>query len=255
MEVRRTGERTWAAAEGGRELGHATVWLRPDRRTFLHLAPGSTKRARLALLRAVPPEVEGELHTWVRAGAGRLRDALAAQGFVALRREDHLEIDPARADRWLRAHPGPALTLVGVHDVGLDRLRRLDEELRQDVPGCDGWRWDPAAFRAETLGAAHDDALYRVALEDGGELVGLVRVWVDRDAPRIGLVGVRRVHRGRGVARSLLAEVMAVLVARGETTVVTEADPDNTPIRRLLDAMGATVTATLVEHVRPATVS
>lgn len=252
MEVRSTGESAWEAVEDGAAQGRAAVWVRPDGRTFLHVSDDATRSARLALLREVPASVDDELHTWIRSGADRLREALEGQGFVEGRREDHLTIDPAVADRWLREHAGPPVELRGVEEVGLDRLQTLDEELREDVPGCDGWRWSPAAFRAETLSSGHDEALYRVAVEDD-EPIGLVRVWVDRDAPRIGLVAVRRPHRGRGIARSLLGAVFTELAARDVPEVVTEADPTNTPIRALLDGMGATVTATMVDHVRPAT--
>ena len=76
---------------------------------------------------------------------------LEEQGFVEHRREDNLELDPSAALAWLDAHPGPSLRTLGVDDVGLDALRALDEELRDDVPGTDGWRWDPAAFAGGVL--------------------------------------------------------------------------------------------------------
>jgi len=251
MEVRGTQGAGFEAAEDGDVIGRAELWTRPDGRRFLHVRDDATGPARHSLLREVPPRVEGELHTWVRSGAQRLREVLEQQGFAEERREDYLSLDPAGAAAWLREHPGPELDLRGVDEVGLDRLQALDEELRQDVPGCDGWQWEPDAFRAESHSAAHDDALYRVAV-DGGELLGLVRVWVDRDAPRLGLVAVRRPHRGRGIARTLLRAVMDELAGRGVKQVVTEADPANTPIIRLLEAMGAEVTGTMVDMVRPA---
>lgn len=251
MEVRGTPADGFEAVEDGEVHGRAVLWVRPDGRRFLHVHDDATRPARHALLGEVPPQVDGVLHTWVRDGAQRLREVLEAQGFVAHRREHHLSIDPEEAVEWLDSHPGPALDLRGADEVGLDRVRELDEELRQDVPGCDGWRWDPATFEAETRSRAHDDALYRVAV-DGDELLGLVRVWVDQDAPRIGLVGVRRPHRGQGIARTLLGTVMRELADRGVGEVVTEADPANTPIIRLLEAMGATVERTFVDMRRPA---
>lgn len=254
MEVRQVEDDAWEAVADGRTAGRAVVWVRPDRRTFLHIADDATREGRIALVRAVPVAVDVELHTWVRESATKLRDALEEQGFAEHRREHHLTIDPVVAHRWLRQHPGPELHLVGVDELGLDRLRVLDEELREDVPGCDGWRWTADAFRAETRSAGHDGRLYRIAMEDD-EPIGLVRVWVDQDAPRIGLVGVRRPHRGRGVARSLLGVVFAELAQRGVPEVVTEVDPTNTPVVRLMDALEARAVRTMVDHVRPARAS
>lgn len=59
-----------------------------------------------------------------------------------------------------------------------DTLRALDDELRQDVPGIDGWRWDEAGFRAETYDSpAYDLATYLVAVRrDGRGCAGLARV-------------------------------------------------------------------------------
>lgn len=249
MEVHARPGEGWEVTDDEGVLGHAWVWTRPDGRRFLHVGRDVPHRARLALVQAVPPAVDGELHVWVPSSAERLRTALAEQGFAPLRHEDHLELAPTRAASWLADSPGADVRLVGLDDVAVDDLRDLDERLRGDVPGCDGWRWDPVEFATLMHSESHDDALSRVALLDA-EPVGLVRVWNDRDAPRLGIVGVLPRQRGRGVARRLLAAVVDELADRGEPRLVTEADPDNTPIRRLLDAMGATVTDSYVDMVR-----
>jgi hypothetical protein len=98
---------------------------------------------------------------------------LARHGFHVRRRERLYEIptDPALTE--LRPVPLQALS---ARDADLDRLRRLDNELRRDVPGCAGWDADAAWFAAETFSDSFDPATYLVAT-DGDEYV--VRAEVD----------------------------------------------------------------------------
>ena len=69
------------------------------------------------------------------------------------------------------------LDVVSAADADITRLRLLDDALRQDVPGCQGWRWDTEQFRAETFGPFFDPATYLVAVDRAsGQYAGLVRV-------------------------------------------------------------------------------
>ena len=121
--------------------------------------------------------------------------------------------------------------------------------MRQDVPGTDGWRWDAAAFRDETFDPAYfDPATYLVAVEEvGGGYVGLARVWDNPGAPRLGLVAVLPAYRRRGLARSLLAHVFAVLHERGVPEVSAEIDDTNLASSALLTSLGARRTGGNVE--------
>ena len=84
----------------------------------------------------------------------------------------------------------------------LDRLRLLDDALRQDVPGAEGWRWAPEDFLSETFGPDFDPATYLVAMARGtGEYVGLVRVWIRRTGPRLGLMAMLPAFRRTGATR------------------------------------------------------
>jgi ribosomal protein S18 acetylase RimI-like enzyme len=134
-----------------------------------------------------------------------------------------------------------------------DRLRELDDQLKQDVPGADGWRWDRQGFRAETYDAPDfDPATYLVAVEQAtGRYAGLARVWNRPSGPRLGLVGVARPYRRRGLARSLLAQAFAVLHRRGEPEVVAEVDVTNTASNSLLTSLGARRTGGSLELIRP----
>ena len=87
--------------------------------------------------------------------------------------------------------------------------------LRQDVPGSDGWRNDPATF-AEQLRAdpQFDPATYLIAVDRSGAYAGLVRIWIRTAGPRLGLVAVRPAYRRQGLAMALLAGSPAGRVGR-----------------------------------------
>jgi ribosomal protein S18 acetylase RimI-like enzyme len=201
------------------------VFRRPDGRTFTR-DPADVDDAG-----DVYASVDGDLEPWLAAG------------FVEHRRENHYVV-------WTnaRAEPPPTppgISFVTVDRVDLDRLRALDDLLRQDVPGTDGWRWEPIAFVEET--AAADSKLYVVAVDDAnGEYVGIARVWGDR----LGFVGVARDYRRRGIARALLGRIFAVLAARGITEVTTEIDVQNVASRRTIEPLGSRVVGQSVELVR-----
>jgi ribosomal protein S18 acetylase RimI-like enzyme len=157
------------------------------------------------------------------------------RGFVVHRRENRYLV-PTGTVR--RVEPPAGVELVTVDRVDESRLRELDDELRQDVPGTDGWRWDADGFRAELTSAGFDPSVYLVAVQDD-EYVGIARVWMSRTIPRLGFVGVSRPYRRRGVAIALLSRVFGVLASRGIPEVTTEIDETNTASRGLLEDLGA----------------
>ena len=61
--------------------------------------------------------------------------------------------------------------------------------------------------RGDLRVAGLDPATYLVALDEASEGIGIVRIWMRRDGPRLGLIGVRSDWRRRGVARAMLAAV------------------------------------------------
>jgi ribosomal protein S18 acetylase RimI-like enzyme len=192
------------------------VFRRPDGRTFTRdptdVADGVDVYA----------SVDGDLEPWLAAG------------FVEHRRENRYVV-PTTTIRATRA-----IELLTLDRVDLDRLRELDDLLRQDVPGTDGWRWDPEAFCEETADA--DPELYVVA----GDYVGIARVW----GTRLGFVGVRREHRRGGIASAMLAHVFGVLAARAIEEVTTEIDVENAASRATIEPLGARVVGQSVQLVR-----
>lgn len=172
----------------------------------------------------------------------------SALGFNVHRREATYLV-PTRS---ARAEAAQGIVFADADEVDEATLRLLDNELRQDVPGTDGWEWTEADFREETYEAAEfDPNTYLVAVDsETGEYVGIVRVWVKQPTPRLGFIGVRRRYRRRGIARALVAEVFARLDERGIDEVSTEIDETNTASRALLEGFGARRTGTSVELIR-----
>jgi ribosomal protein S18 acetylase RimI-like enzyme len=212
----------------------ARTFLRPDGRRFL----------------LGPPEgilPSGELFATVEEhDVDRLR-ALEALGFVRERRELRL-ILPANVPRTAAPQ---GVKAVPVDAVDEETLRLLDDELRQDVPGTDGWRWTTDDFRDQTyLSPQFDPAVYLVAMF-ADESVGICRVWIRPKQPRLGFIGVRRSLRQRGIARWLLGETFAVLHERGEHEIATEVDETNVASRALLEGLGGRVVGAELELRRP----
>jgi ribosomal protein S18 acetylase RimI-like enzyme len=244
--------REWHALDDDVTVGRAYVRRRPDRRTSVavdawHADVGA------ALLDAVLGAVPGPLYAVVGDEDAVQLALFGLAGFAEVRREDELLV---------RVRTGPAevpgFTFVTAADLPLERHARLDEELRADVPGSDGWvNDDLALFRSWTVGAPwFDPALYPVAVDAAGEPAGLVRVWARTEpggVPRLGLVAVRRPYRRRGLGRALLHRAFGPLVERGVGAVAAEVDVTNRPSRRLLDSFGTTRTGGTVELRRQPT--
>lgn len=175
-------------------------------------------------------------------------DSYLALGFDVHRLEGTYLVPVTSA----RMEAPQGIVFAHADEVDETALRLLDDELRQDVPGTDGWQWHEADFREETYEAAEfDPTTYLVALDgETGESVGLVRVWMKQPIPRLGFIGVRRRYRRRGIARAMLAEVFARLGERGIHEVSTEIDETNTASRALLEGLGARRSGTSVELIR-----
>ena len=214
-------------------------WIRPDGRCFVFGVPDGD----------LP---EGRAYATAE-GADRERiRRLKSFGFAETRREFVLRL-PTDPNRWSVSDvaPPPGVELRPADQLDETRLRLLDDALRQDVPGTDGWRWDEQGFREETYQSPHfDPRTYLVAVDDDGEYVGLARVWMRPEQPRLGFVGVRAEWRRKGLARALTAAVLRVVHDRGLTEVRTDVDETNIASRALLARFGGQTVATSVELVR-----
>ena len=237
--------RLWHALEDDRVVGRAHLRRRPDDRAFV-AADAWLEPVTRALLDAVASDVPGDLHTLAGEDDADQLALLAAAGYAVVRREDEFVV-PVRPALAATAGPVPdGATIVPADEKESDRLARLDDRLRQDVPGSDGWVNDPGEFREYTFAQHFDPRLYLVAVV-GGEYAGLVRVWRGNRVPRLGMVGVLRWYRRRGLARALLHAALTPLAERGIELVSAEADATNAPSQALLASLGARRTGCSVE--------
>lgn len=210
------------------------TYLRPDgRRLLIGLPDGALPSGEL-FARADEDDAEALL-------------ALEDLGFVRERRELVLVLSTD-----VPSVPAPAgIDAVRADVVDEQTLRLLDDELRQDVPGTDGWHWTAEGFREETyLSPQFDPAVYLVARAEG-EHVGICRGWIRPEQPRLGFIGVRRSHRRRGIAHWLVGEVFGVLRERGLHEVSTRVDETNVASRALLEGLGGRVVGASLELRRP----
>jgi RimJ/RimL family protein N-acetyltransferase len=243
----------WTAWVGDDPVGGLAVWLRPDgrRQLMFHDVEPEAYRALVDAAGETPSDLVlmDEEDTAARLILGGL-------GFHQKRSERVYEVpvDPELTGLEDAVLPGRIDTISAAY-ADVDQLRYLDDTLRQDVPGCAGWRSDPDTFVTDTFGPQFDEATYLVALDHGegegdGEYVGLIRIWWPTRGPRLGLVGVRGPYRRRGIARALLARAFAVVYERGYDYVRAEVDVTNEPSNALVSSLGARVVGSDVELVR-----
>ncbi len=175
---------------------------------------------------------------------------LADAGFIAARREVRVDVDVDRALAKIgEARLPPGVVAISAADADVDRLRVLDDALRDDIPGTDGWRSTPAEFADETFRTpAFNPATYLVAVEeDTGEYIGLVRIWMNRSGPRIGMFGVLPAHRRRRIALALLARCLISAREAGHQTATSEYDETNEASARFFERLGAHRTGSILE--------
>jgi hypothetical protein len=183
----------WTVRHGEAVVGQAVAFVRPDSRCFVAFRSCCAEAYR-PLVQAIAEHLRRDLHTEIDEADAEVRDRLVGLGFVISRREHIYTIptDPTVTGLSNVALPA-GLEVVTADRVDEDLLRELDDELKQDVPGADGWKWDRQGFRKETYDAPDfDPATYLVAIEQAsGRYAGLVRVWNRPGGPRLGLIGGR----------------------------------------------------------------
>jgi GNAT superfamily N-acetyltransferase len=250
--VRLSGSLIWRAHDGGELAGTARAWLRPDRRWFVWFE-ACREDCYSPLLAMVASDVGGDLYASVDEADEAERDRLARLGFTELRREGNIVI-PVGEGTGLSPRPAlPAgLEVISARDADEDRLRELDTALRADVPGSDGWRWDPADFRAETYESKDfDPATYLVAVDrTSGEYAGLVRIWLRPASAKLGLIAMLPSYRRQGAARALLAAALEVVRQRGITEVSADVDDTNPGSLAVLAGFGGRRSGGSVELIR-----
>lgn len=104
--------------------------------------------------------------------------------------------------------------------------------------------WTQEMFWAELAGRHH----YVVIREDD-EVIGYAGLGiVDADEAEVRTIGVHPDHRGKGLGRVLLADL---LEAAGDVRVLLEVRTDNTPARTLYESVGFRTLGVRRNYYRP----
>ena len=248
--VRTSEPLTWRAHDGGELAGTVCAFLRPDHRWFVWFE-SCREDCYAPLLRMAAADVGQSLLTSVDEADEAALERLSSLGFTERRREGIWMI-PARAGA-AGAEVTDGIEVISAEAAGEGRLREFDDELRADVPGAEGWHWDPDDFQAETYDSREfEPATYLVGVDQAsGRYAGLARIWMRPDSARLGLIAVAAPYRRRGLARILLRRALAAAAERGRTEVSAEVDDTNRACIALLTAFGGRRTSGTIELVRP----
>jgi ribosomal protein S18 acetylase RimI-like enzyme len=250
--VRASPGLVWRALDGNKVVGAVRAFLRPDHRWFVAFDT-CREDSYAPLLTCVAEDVRGDLYAIASDADDQALDRFARLGFTVNRRESHYIIPTGHVAAGLPASAElKNIVIITALNADEDEIRLLDDALRQDVPGTAGWKWDPGDFREETFDSPRfDPATYLIAVDTrSAEYVGLVRVWNTPGRPRLGLIGVLRAYRRRGLATMLLAQVFRTLRQQDKAEVTAEVDDDNIASRSLLLRFGARRKSGFVEVVK-----
>lgn len=242
----------WLAVDGDTVVAGARVLERPDERRFLSVMGDWSALPSLAA--TIGPELGVALHLMAdRADVARIEAARRAGFEVEVEVEGFLVRFDAALATVRRAFVPAGVRIVSVLDVSETAAFRLDNELRQDVPGTDGWRGNRSWFHDEiTADPAFDPAAYLVSLDPVGRPSGLIRFWRNPDRPRLGLIGVRRAHRGGVLAAALLRAGLEAASGWGSEVFATETSLSNDAVHPRLTRLADSQEGVSVQFVRPA---
>jgi RimJ/RimL family protein N-acetyltransferase len=241
----------WRARDDGQAVATVRAHMTPDGRWHVGFETFRDDACR-PLLDAVAANTGSDLLMNIRESDPGALTRFTRAGFEVARRETFYKIPTDPAVTGLHETEAPEGTIIiSAARADEEQLRLLDDELRQDVPGSDGWKWDPGDFWIETFdsGGFNPDTYLIAADLDSGDYVGLVRVWDSPRAPRLGLIGVVRSHQRRGLARVLLGRAFRVLHENGKPEVSAEADDTNTASVTLLTSVGARRADVIIELI------
>lgn len=200
---------------------------------------------------AAAAEPDAPLMTVRSGGAGGVVPLARRLGFVetrvflTMRRDFAQPIEPVAVPDGLRLVPfGPELD---------EPLRIAKNEIFRDH--WQGLADDPEEWRIRALGPRLLRDRSRVALDADDGVAGFVVVHRSEDHPRrahIPLVGTAQAHRGRGVARALLADVLRRSAAAGLADAELDVDASSpTGAHRVYAAVGFSETWRATVWSRP----
>lgn len=256
--VQRVDPLRWQVSdEVGAVLGQTRGWLRPDRRCVVRL-PSELPDVWGDLAAALTQEVGVPLLVSAPEQDGDQSAALTRAGFLRMRTEQHWRIPLTPALDRLSRLPDrdrsevAGCDLVSARHTDLDRLCALDNQIRADIPGTNGWAGTVADLADSLDDDEFDPALYVVARrQSDGAYVGLVRVWNRSPRPRVGCLGVIASLRRTSLCARLVMAVGRELRSRGVDAVTTETDVTNAASHTMVRRMGGEPTGLTAQWEYP----
>lgn len=242
----------WLATSGNAAVGAVRARLRPDDRAILSFV-GRDLDSYVPLTETVAAAMQRTVHTFADAGDAKTLAALEQAGFETELVMEAFRIRFDHALAWTkRAWIPSGFSILSAATADEDRLFALDNTLRQDTPGTDGWRGNREWFHDElTESPPFHPAAYLVAADDrNGEYVGLIRIWRNDDGPRLGLIGVRRRNRNTVIAMALLNQALTAAAQWGHDTFTAETSLSNRVIHPRLVRLGAESTGRTIQLIR-----
>jgi len=193
-----------------------------------------------------------KLHTWALDGDTAAAALFGAHGYRAVRRFYEMAIE-------LDAEPdAPALP----EPLRLEPFREADAEAFHAATADafqDHWEWTAAPFEEwwDTRRGQHADAdgsLWFV-IRDGTEIAAVIRNEANRNGGGyVGVLGVRKPWRGRGLGKALLYRTFAEFWRRGLPRVTLGVDAESpTGATKLYESVGMHVENATVVYEKAAT--
>lgn len=241
----------WLAVRDGDATAAATARLRPDERMFLHFV-GPDHGAYGPLGEHAAGDLGRPIFVTLGEDSGTALGSLRRAGFVVDMVSEGFRVRFDDALEWLRRAWVPSgFAIISAEEADEGRLFDLDNALRQQVPGTEGWRGNREWFEEELAERPpFDPAAYLVAIDvSSGDYAGLVRIWRNPTGPRLGLIGVLPRFRSAPIAAALLQRALAAASAWGHHALVTETSVDNAAVHPRLSRIGES-TGRFVQMVR-----
>ena len=218
----------WYVMDEERVVAAAVPWLRPDDRMFLAFRVEDV-RAYGLLADVINQALNRPVSTMCEDAEAEHLKALMEAGFRIETTADRFVVSFMPALALLdRAWVPRGYAIRSVSDVDERRAFELDNEIRNLVPGTDGWVGDREWFGEELRSPEFDPSAYLIAVEEATDAyVGLLRIWRNPTGPRLGLIGILPEHRRRPMAAALLKQGLSAASTWGHDTFATETSPSN----------------------------
>ncbi len=230
----------WVALDGDRVLGAATGWIRPDNKLFLNF--GCPDEAAYApLSKRIAEEMVRDLYVSLSGGDTKKHQNLTEARFHMDLVSEVFEVPFVSVmERLPRPFDVSEFRIVSADEIDPEFLLDIDNRLRNQVPGTDGWVGSLQWIVEELAESPPFDArTYLVGLTDRGDPAGLIRIWRNPDGPRFGMVATLPEFRRSLLGPELIRRALVAASSWGFATFRTETSINNRHIHQRLLSVGA----------------